>query len=235
MQTLALDLAGARVVVTGRAGGVSLPPYDQANLASHVGDDPIAVRQNRARLAAAIGAGPVTFMQQVHGRDVHAVTSDSPTEIEAVDALVTQLAGRPLAVLVADCVPVAVIGARAIGVAHAGRRGVAEGVVAATVAALRNLDEGQLRAVIGPAVCGRCYEVPEQMQREVVAIAPAADATTRSGTPALDLPAAVEASLRSLGIDSIERSTVCTREDERFYSHRRDGVTGRFALVALRR
>ena len=223
----------ARVLVTTRAGGRSAPPYDENNLALHVGDDPAAVQANRRRLAGQLGVDRVRFMQQVHGADVAVVDPEREGDVAGVDALVTDRPGLAIAVLVADCVPVAVVGAAAVAVVHAGRRGVAGGVVAAAVDALRRLDSGPLVATVGPAICGRCYEVPAAMQAEVLAVAPAAEATTRAGTPGLDLPAAVRSQLAAAGVEVPDHPAICTREDPRFYSHRRDGVTGRFAMVAM--
>ena len=211
------------VVVTAR---------DDGNLALHVEDDPARVRANRARLAKSLGVDRVQFMHQVHGRDVAVVDVPADDDVAGVDALVTATPGVAVAVLVADCVPVVIAGSRAVGVAHAGRRGVAANVVAATVEALRRLDDGPLHAFVGPAVCGRCYEVPAPMQQEVAAVVSAAHATTRSGTAALDLPAAVRAQLRACDVDVDDTESPCTIEDERFYSHRREGATGRFAVVA---
>jgi copper oxidase (laccase) domain-containing protein len=119
-------------------------------------------------------------------------------------------------------------------VAHAGRRGVQAGVVTATMAAMRDLGARveEARAVVGPAVCGACYEVPVEVQAEVVAVAPAALATSRAGTPSLELRAAVLAELGDAGVEDVRVDRACTLEDVGFYSHRRDGVTGRFAGVA---
>jgi YfiH family protein len=223
----------ARVLVTTRAGGRSAPPYDENNLATHVGDDPDAVAANRRRLAGQLGVDGVRFMAQVHGADVavvDAATRDDPAD---VDALVTQAPGLAVAVLVADCVPVALVAGTAVAVVHAGRRGVVDGVVAAAVDAVRRLDSGPVVATVGPAICGRCYEVPAAMQDEVVAAVPAAKATTAAGTPGLDLPAAVRSQLADAGVEVPAQPGICTREDPRFYSHRRDGVTGRFAMVAM--
>lgn len=224
----------ARVLVTTRTGGRSTPPYDENNLASHVGDDPDAVAANRQRLAAELGVDRVQFMRQVHGASVAVVDrTASDDDVADVDALVTTAPGLAIAVLVADCVPVALVSRSAIAVVHAGRRGVVDGVVGAAVAAVRRLDDGWVAATVGPAICGRCYEVPTAMQAEVVAAVPAARATTSAGTPGLDLPAAVRAQLLDAGVDVRNDAADCTRERPRYYSHRRDGVTGRFAMVAM--
>lgn len=223
----------ARVVVTTRDGGVSCAPYDSFNLASHVGDDPLAVAENRRRLASSLGADRVVFMDQVHGARVGVVGPDSPDTVAGVDALVTTTAGLAVAVLVADCVPVVLVGSHAVAVVHAGRNGVRDGVVGAAVRVLRDADGTAITATIGPAVCGGCYEVPQQLQDEVATVVPQTRVTTRWGTPGLDLTAGVCAQLDRAGVTAREVAGVCTREDPAYFSHRRDGVTGRFAVVAL--
>ncbi|WP_237762636.1 polyphenol oxidase family protein [Arthrobacter sp. ERGS1:01] len=218
---------------------------DAGNLAFHVGDDPARVRHNRDALDAGIGAlggsgTPTTlhYMNQVHGNDVAvlaAPNAETPAaEAPTADALVSRSAS--LAVMVADCVPVVLAGVDAdgtpmVGVAHAGRPGVEKGVVEATVRELRLAGAQSLQAWIGPSVCGRCYEVPAAMRDAVAAVAPAAFATTSWGTPALDLPAAVEWQLGQLGVNA-RNVGVCTLEHPEFFSHRRavrDGeAEGRF-------
>jgi YfiH family protein len=229
----------ARLAVSDRWGGVSAGGFGELNLAGHVGDEASAVAANRERLVAALGLTTerVAFMSQVHGRDVAVV--DGPVTPEApvpeVDALVTRTPGVALAVLVADCVPVLLSspspGGTVLGVAHAGRRGVLSGVVAATVDAMRDLGARPERtsALVGPGVCGRCYEVPAAMADEIVDLVPEARASSRDGTPALDLPAAVAAQLRAAGVTDVEVDGACTAEDPDLYSYRRDPVTGRFA------
>jgi YfiH family protein len=218
-------------LVTDRAGGVSPAPFDTFNLGDHVGDDTAAVAENRRRLQRAVGA-PVRYMTQVHGADVATVRAAHGPPPEA-DALVTDLAGVALAVLVADCVPVLLTSPRAVGVAHAGRRGTASAVVPAAVAAMCALgaDPADIEARLGPAVCGACYEVPAPMQAEMVAAVPAARATTRAGTPGLDLRAGIAAQLAAAGVARVAVSGRCTAEDAACYSYRRDGETGRFAGV----
>ena len=221
----------ARWAITDRSDGVSDGPYNSLNLGDHVGDDPGRVAANRALLAAEIGAQPadLRFMSQVHGSRVAAVGRHQAQPPEA-DALVTQDPGVVLAVLVADCVPVLLMAPDAIAVAHAGRRGVVGGVVPAAVAALRELDvaAASIVAVVGPAICGACYEVPAAMQDEVCERVPAARSTTRQGTRGLDLRAGVVAQLRAAAIVSIHVSPWCTAEHADLFSYRRDGVTGRF-------
>jgi len=225
--------------VTNRYGGSSPEPYDELNLGGHVGDDPSHVASNRTRLADAFGV-PVdrlAFMNQVHGSTVAVVEGPPDGEVPEADALVTAQPGLALAVLVADCAPVVLTDPTAgvVAVAHAGRRGMAGGIVAATLAAMRGLgaQPETTAALVGPAICGRCYEVPESLQAEVAAIEPAARSTTRSGGAALDIRAGVVAQLEAAGVASIEVDPTCTAEAAWLYSHRRDGVTGRFAGLAL--
>jgi YfiH family protein len=222
----------AEIRFTTRRGGVSAGPYAELNLGVHVGDEDEYVMENRRRLAAELRAERVVFMHQVHGRDVAVVDERTVGDVAGVDALVSASPGIAVAVLVADCVPVILAGTRGVAVVHAGRRGVHADVISAAVEQLRSLDDGPLTALIGPAICGRCYEVPADMQAEVVAAVPQARSVTRRETPALDLKAGVAAQLRRAGITDITVDPACTVEDARYFSHRRDGVTGRFAGVA---
>ena len=222
-----------QVRFTSRAGGVSAGDYAELNLGAHVGDDSDRVAENRRRVAAELGVERVVFMHQVHGRDVAVVDEHMVDDADGVDALVTTSPRVAIGVLVADCVPVVLVGRHGIAVAHAGRRGVQADVVTATATRLRELDAGPIRAFIGPAICGRCYEVPADMQADVVAAVPETRSRTRRDTPALDLRAGVVAQLRRAGITDVTVDGACTVEDSRYFSHRRDGVTGRFAGVAI--
>jgi len=223
-----------RPTFTSRIGGLSTGPFAERNLATHVGDDAEAVAANRRALAAELRLDRVVFMQQVHGTDVAVVDRTTPSDIADVDALVTDVPGVALAVLVADCVPVVIAGTRAAAVAHAGRRGVQHDIVTRTVAALRDLDQGPLRAWLGPAICGACYEVPADMQAEVAGVVPEARSTTRQGTAGLDLRRGVAAQLRAAGVSAVNMSDICTAEDPSYFSYRRDGLTGRMAGVVSR-
>ncbi|KQN86392.1 polyphenol oxidase family protein [Arthrobacter sp. Leaf69] len=217
------------------------------NLALHVGDSPLDVRRRRGDVAAAAGLAGRSFryMNQVHGNEVAVIgaataagrrvaapDADARVAAPTADAMVSL--GEPLAVMVADCVPVVLVGDRADGetpvlaVVHAGRPGVASGVVPAAITRMRELGAARLSAWIGPSVCGRCYEVPEDMRRDVAARVPAAWCTTARGTPGLDLPAAVRSQLQDAGV-AVEYSGNCTLEDEQLFSYRRDPDTGRFA------
>ncbi|GLW47845.1 laccase domain protein [Streptomyces sp. NBRC 14336] len=227
---------GAHFAFTDRWGGVSAVPYEELNLGGAVGDDPGAVRVNRELAAKSLGIDPgrVVWMNQVHGDAVAVV--DGPwgeRPVPQVDAIVTAEPGLALAVLTADCVPVLLADpvARVAAAAHAGRPGMVAGVVPAAVRAMTELgaEPSRIVARTGPAVCGRCYEVPEEMRAEVSAVEPAAYAETSWGTPAVDVTAGVHAQLDRLGVHDRERSPVCTRESGDHFSYRRDRTTGRLA------
>lgn len=249
MAGLALLPAPLPAPVTGgfstRLGGRSAPPYDELNLGSGVGDDPVAVTANRAALAAELGVPRIRFGRQVHGAEVHRVTGEEHLAVaggepvSGCDGLVTALPGVALGVLVADCVPVLLADVRAgvVAVAHAGRRGLVAGILQRTVAAIGELggDPAETVAVVGPAIGGCCYEVPQDLAAAVAASIPEVRARTRWGTPALDLPRGAAAVLRVAGVGRVHRVPACTAEDDRFYSYRRSAVTGRFAGVLVRR
>ncbi|MFE9706356.1 peptidoglycan editing factor PgeF [Streptomyces sp. NPDC005930] len=229
-------VSGAHFGFTDRWGGVSAVPYEELNLGGAVGDDPGAVTANRELAAKSLGVDParVVWMNQVHGADVAVVDEpwgDRP--VPRVDAVVTAERGLALAVLTADCVPVLLADpvAGVAAAAHAGRPGLVAGVVPAAVRAMTGLGAEPARIVArtGPAVCGRCYEVPEEMRAEVAAIEPAGYAETSWGTPAVDVSAGVHAQLQRLGVRDRAQSPVCTRESEDHFSYRRDRTTGRLA------
>jgi YfiH family protein len=222
----------ARRAITGRPGGVSVGDWAGLNLARHVGDEPAAVAENRRLLGDAIGR-PVAWMDQCHGAEV-SVLEAVPDTAPSCDALVTTAADLALGVLVADCVPVLLASPQGVvGVAHAGRPGLAAGVVPAVVAAMRDLGAGELDAVVGPSVCGRCYEVPAALRDEVARDHPVSRTVSWTGTPALDVAAGVVADLRAADV-TVTWVPGCSREREDLYSYRRDRTTGRFAGVVHR-
>ncbi|MCX5370554.1 peptidoglycan editing factor PgeF [Streptomyces sp. NBC_00015] len=230
------SVSGAHFAFTDRWGGVSAAPYEELNLGGAVGDDPDAVRVNRELAAKSLGLDPglVVWMNQVHGNDVAEVDGPWTTGLTPpVDGLVTATRGLALAVLTADCVPVLLADpvAGVVAAAHAGRPGMVKGIVPAAIDAMESLGAVPSRIVArtGPAVCGRCYEVPEAMRAEVAAVEPAASAETSWGTPAVDVIAGVHAQLDRLGVHDRERSPVCTRESDDHFSYRRDRSTGRLA------
>ena len=229
-------VSGAHFAFTDRWGGVSAVPYEELNLGGAVGDDPDAVRTNRELAAKSLGLDPVlvVWMNQVHGADVAVVEEPwSASDIPSVDAVVTARRGLALAVLTADCTPVLLADSVAgiAGAAHAGRPGMVAGVVPAAVRAMVELgaDPARIIARTGPAVCGRCYEVPADMRADVAAVEPAAYAETSWGTPAVDVTAGAHAQLDRLGVRDREQSPVCTRESDDHFSYRRDRTTGRLA------
>lgn len=233
------DDADLTTAFTGALGGVGRGPYGELNLGGHVGDDAATVRRNRELVAQSVGVAPdhLLFMNQVHGGTV--VEVDGPWGERVApdaDALVTRAAGLALGVLVADCTPVLVhdVAAGVVGVAHAGRPGLVAGVVPNLVAAMRDLGATRPVAVVGPSICGRCYEVPAAMRDDVAAAAPEAAARTWTGTPAVDVAAGVVGQLAQLGVP-LTWVPGCTRESTTLYSYRREARTGRFAGVVVRR
>jgi YfiH family protein len=215
------------------------------------------VARNRALLMAECASGhePVRWMLQVHGTAV-AEANAAPTpatpgagsapepaaagapgsavaDVPGTDALLTRVAGLPLGVLVADCAPVLIADGQAgvAGVAHAGRAGLARGVVPALIAAMTQAgaDPARLRAVVGPMICGSCYEVPAALREEVAAAVPGTASVTRWSTPGIDIRAGLQSQLKAAGVSQVSHDTRCTAERRELYSYRRDTTTGRFA------
>ena len=227
--------ACVRAVMTTRRGGVSRGPYASLNLAQHVGDDPAAVAENRRRLRAALElpAEPA-WLEQVHGARVATLPSRSE---EPADGAVTLDRGCVCAVLVADCIPI-FLASRAgdrVGIAHAGWRGLAGGVVEATLAAL-DCEPELLVAWLGPAVGPAAFEVGGEVREAFLAGDPGAAAAFRPGQRdrwLADLPALAQRRLAAAGVTAVTGAGLCTHSDpERFYSYRRDGATGRMAALA---
>lgn len=235
--------AGVRVAFSSSAAG---------NLALHVGaaapadgGEGSARRQvlaARRALEARLDVGPgrLHFLDQVHSAVVHEMvepSAEAPTA-PVGDAWVSSDGSHPLAIMVADCLPVLLVGSRAdggvvTGAAHAGRPGLLAGVLERTVEAMRGHGAADLRAWIGPGACGGCYEVPEAMHAELTAERPALASRTRWGTPALDLRAEAARILIEHGA-AVADLAGCTIEDEALFSHRRDPGRGRFVGVVWR-
>jgi YfiH family protein len=215
---LAIDLPGGSALFTTRRGGVSEGPYASLNLGLLTEDDPAHVEANRERARAQSGAGRLLQGRQVHGTRV-VIDAD---ELEEADGQVTTRAGMAAIVLVADCLPVALAGPHAVGVVHAGWRGLAGGVLEAGIQAV---GEGPIAAAIGPGIGPCCYEVGDDVRRAF-----GTDGAT------LDLKAQARARLEAAGIEEIHDCGLCTSCDpERFFSHRRDGgLTGRQAGLIWR-
>ncbi|HXY72448.1 MAG TPA: peptidoglycan editing factor PgeF [Actinomycetota bacterium] len=240
-----MESDGFLVAFTGREGGVSADPFASLNLGLRSGDDPADVARNRRRVADALGVGAFACVRQVHGARVvragkaraGAGFEDPATALGDADAIVTTTAGVALAVLAADCVPVALADARSgrVAVVHAGWRGIAAGVIGE---ALKHFPEpADVRAAIGPAICVDHYEVGEDVAFSVSAAIDGGAVTRRAGDALhLDLPASIARALKAAGVRNTERAEECTVDlPARFFSHRRDGErTGRQGLVAMR-
>ena len=186
-----------------------------------------------AQLRTSLNVDAIATMRQVHGADV---AWAMPGLVPEADALLTYTPGLAVLVRVADCVPIVLATEEhdTIGVVHAGRRGLVAGVVPAAGRILLERGKGPVTAWIGPHICGRCYELDAATAAEVAEAVPAAASTTRTGRPAADIGAGVTTQLEELGI-TVHRLGGCTLEDDRFFSHRRNGTTQRQgALVMLR-
>jgi polyphenol oxidase len=239
-----LENDGFLIAFTERSGGVSSGPYRSLNLGLSTGDDRESVRTNRRRACDALGLPPFAHPHQVHGARMLRVGRaragagfDEPAAaLEGADALFTTSINVPVAMLAADCVPVALAEPRTgkLAVIHAGWRGLAAGVLGT---ALRRFDDPpEIRAAIGPAIGPDHYEVGEDVVRAVSAVTERGAVTKRTGRRLfLDLPGTVARVLNERSVRSIERTDLCTAcEADRFFSYRRDGATGRQALIAAR-
>ncbi len=257
---------GVRYFCTTRGGGVGRAPHDTLNLGLRAGDDPDAVVENRRRLRAMLPAEPL-WLRQVHGSEVidadlprgvaqrlaqaapqeapaqsRTQVSAQPDEDPAVDSAVTAQAGRVLAVMAADCLPVMIVDqdATVLGAAHAGWRGLSGGVLENVLAALRrkNPSATQWRAWVGPGIGPDAFEVGEDVLRAFTADDEQAATLFRPypGRPGkwlADLASLAALRLRRAGVQEVHVSGMCTYTDrERFFSYRRDGATGRMAMLA---
>ena len=208
---------------TDRHGGLSHGDFASLNLAMHVGDEIDQVLANRKLLNDRIG--PVAFMSQVHGDTIVEVRELS-TEAPTADALITDNPNLALAVMVADCIPLLLSSMNLVAAVHVGRAGLVNSIALKTVTRMQELGAGSISAMIGPSICGSCYEVPKELHDSVVSLHPAASSRTSSGTFGLDLPAALKVALETAGV-AVESKDICTFEDENYYSYRRNQVTGR--------
>ncbi|MBK1692233.1 hypothetical protein CKO33_08635 [Ectothiorhodospira mobilis] len=231
--------AGVRAVVTTRSGGVSRPPFQELNLALHTGDDPQAVRENRRHLVRALGLpGEPVWLEQVHGTTVAEAAEVTPDAIRA-DAAIARRPGVVCAVLTADCLPVCLCdrAGEEVAVAHAGWRGLAAGVLEATVAAFTRPPEALL-AWLGPAIGPAAFEVGPEVRRAFVQQDPGmacAFTPARGDRWLADLQALARARLIACGVGEVHGMTACTHgEAGRFFSYRRDGRTGRMATLIWR-
>lgn len=224
---------------TDRLGGVSAAPFDELNLSVSGDDDERAKAENHRLVLDDFAPGArLADLYQVHGDAVDVVEERTTGDRPHADGVVTAEPDVVLMVRAADCVPVLLADpdAGVLGAAHAGRQGMAVGVIPATVERMRALGAERVTAWIGPSICGRCYEVPAALRDEVAAVEPASASVTSWGTPALDVAAGVRAQLERAGV-AVHEVGACTRERSDLYSYRRDGArAGRqAALVRLRR
>lgn len=231
---------GVRYGCTSREGGVSAGPWASLNLALHVGDDPQAVLENRRRLAAALPAEPF-WLKQVHGTTVADADAAPAGPPPRADGAVTAQRGRVLAIMTADCIPVVIADTqgRVLGVAHAGWRGLAAGVLEATLAALRSRLPGEdaWRAWIGPCIGQPRFEVGDDVRIAFVDTFPETSRYFAPGVAAgkwqADLAGLACHRLATLGVYGAGTAGLCTYENEgMFHSYRRCATSGRMATLA---
>jgi YfiH family protein len=238
-----LRVGRATVWFTDRHGGRSREPYDAANLADHVGDDPAAVASNRQLLADVLASrAPMSvppdparwvWLRQVHGAVVVPVET-APTAPPEADAAVTRVSGLPLVVQVADCAPVALVAPDAVAAVHAGWAGIELGVIGAAVRTLREVGGDPITAVVGPCIHPARYEFgADLLARLVDALGDEVAGRTADGHPALDVPAATRVELARAGVTDVTDVDVCTAASSDHFSARRDGTTGRQVVVIV--
>ncbi len=239
-----LPWTGVNYFCTTRQGGVSAGPWTSFNLGVHAGDARPAVEANRQRLREILPDEPI-WLKQVHEAgvfDADQTPGNHPRgDVPVADAAVTSQPGRVLAIMTADCLPVVLssVDGRALGVAHAGWRGLAAGVLENTLAALRRRLPGNMawRAWVGPGISQRHFEVGSDVYQAFTRDDPQAAAffaPTAAGSKWLaDLPGLARHRLYKAGVASIELSSQCTfGQADRYYSYRRDATTGRMATLA---
>ncbi len=211
------------VAFTDRKDGVSEFPFDSLDLSRSRQDRDEELMANLELVASGFDVAGFASMRQAHGADVRVVDRAGPVP-GTCDGLVTAAPDVALMVRVGDCAPVVLadVATGIVAVAHAGRQGLAAGVVPATVETMRALGASSIDAWVGPHVCGGCYEVPASLRDDVAASVPASYACTTWGAPSLDIAAGVEAQLEGAGCTVHDRSR-CTLESPDLYSYRRDG------------
>lgn len=229
-----------------RVGGTSGAPWGTANLGLHTGDEWDRVHANRDLLARRFGLThrDLTFARQVHGAGVRFVGRSTARGrdrgLPGTDGLVTTSPGLALVMLGADCPPVLLADplAGVVGVAHVGRQGLVAGVLLEVLRVMveHGATPAAVTAVVGPGACGRCYELPEALVAEVEQAVPGSRSRSATGTPSVDLAAGAASQLRGAGVGTLRTQGGCTLEQpERWFSYRREGVTGRHGGLALLR
>ncbi|MCG6874826.1 MAG: peptidoglycan editing factor PgeF [Betaproteobacteria bacterium] len=225
--------ANVRAFATTRAGGASRGPYTGLNLATRVGDDPRAVARNRDVLRRYLPADPI-WLEQVHGTDV--VEAERAASSTRADGVVARTRHHVCAVLTADCLPVLMAGRTGgvVAVAHAGWRGLANGIIEATLARM-GVSGAEVVAWLGPGISQAAYEVGRDVYESFVSRDPEVRGAFRPGAPGkyqADLYALARCRLGAVGVTAVHGGGFCTYGDaDRFYSYRRDGPTGRMATV----
>lgn len=226
--------ARVRALSTTRAGGVSVAPYDSLNLGIHVGDDPASVADNRAQVRRIVPSEPA-WLNQVHGTAV--VDAASVAGVPDADASVSRTPGAVCVVMTADCLPVLLCdrAGTVVGAAHAGWRGLHGGVIEATVAAMQ-VAPGDVIAWLGPAIGPAAFEVGDEVRAAFVAVDASADSAFKpAGQPGkwlADIYLLARQRLAALGVTAVYGGDCCTvSESQRFFSYRRDGVTGRMGTL----
>jgi len=224
--------AGVKACVTTRAGGVSLAPFDSLNLGDHVGDDPTAVAENRRRLIDRFVITPA-WLQQIHGI---AVVEADPTQVATADASWTATPGIACTAMTADCLPVLFCnraGTR-VAAAHAGWRGLANGVLEATLDSLA-VPANEILAWLGPAIGPQAFEVGPEVREAFIAQRPEAveafAASPNAGKFLADIYQLARLRLAARGVTAVYGGGLCTVNDPRFFSYRRNPRTGRFASL----
>jgi len=221
-----------RALITTRSGGVSTGKFASLNLSMRVGDDPQCVASNRAILRACLPAEPA-WVKQVHGTAVIEAARAAP-DAEA-DGVVAHHTGMVCAVMTADCLPVLLTdrAGKSVGIAHAGWRGLAGGIVENVVLAMDEPPR-DLIAYVGPGIGARCYEVGEDVRKAFVDRDPAAArsfAPRQNGKYLVDLYGLARQRLAAAGVAEVHGGEFCTASEERFFSFRRDRTTGRMASL----
>lgn len=224
-----------RAFTTLRGNGESVPPYDGFNVADHVGDDPGAVTANRARLRAALPAEPL-WLKQVHGALVLDAADYPKSAVPEADATWTRDLNRVCVIMTADCLPILITnrGGTQIAAIHAGWRGLAAGIVEATLETFQDRP-ASLLAWLGPCIGPRAFEVGPDVLEAFTSRMPESRHAFTPGNPGhwlADLQALARLRLQRCGVEDIHGDAGCTYTDsDRFYSYRRDGRTGRMATL----
>ena len=227
---------GVRYAFTTRSAGFSSTPFDTLNLSFDVGDQPASVETNRRAVLERLRVPQAVWLTAQHGGRVAVIgaphDADADRQFE-VDGLVTTVAELAIAALAADCALVGLADPRAgvLGVLHCGRAGLTAGIVRTLVDEMRAHGATAVRAAIGPTICGRCYEVGDDVAAAVASVVPVARSVAHNGRPGLDIKAAVIAQLADAGVHVVREVGGCTLEDDNAFSYRRDHRTGRQAAL----